>query len=131
MTTYSEYPHNPQGLMAMVENLDFADAVPSIADLFGWEPVHVDEHVEARSAIIHAYLYRDWGALEAFNALVSFGLFGDVDSFMETYSAGVEALAARMPLPPTPLPPASPGMRQAPSECLLDVLAPNREGRAA
>lgn len=130
MPSYTQVLSPRQVPLDPVRILSIDESDHSIADFFGWEPVHVDEHVEARSAVVHAYMYHEWGAVEAFNALVQHGLFGDVETFMDTYSAGVEALAARMPSSPTELPPAAPGARSEPPEYLLDVLAPVRERRA-
>jgi hypothetical protein len=90
---YKDFARDPQAQdLDAVEDLSLEDEI--VASCF-WrlrDPEPFGD-VQARSAILLGYELGHWGALEAFNALESRGLFGDVETFLRFFAAGVRALA--------------------------------------
>lgn len=127
MNAYTEHYTGSQVPLEPVENLDPFDILVADKSWQQRELLTLDEH-RMLWAIITAWQKKDISSTEALAWLDNQELL-DPDALMMGFSAFQTAVAERPPLPPTPLPPAAPGARSAPSEYLLDVLAPARERR--
>ena len=98
MTGYTLPNHRCQipldGCEQPIPITDLADELP---DSPLWQKV-MPEKMErrlTRNAIIHAYLTGACGATEAYNALCSYDLFGDIVSFMDAYCRGIHATSRK------------------------------------